>query len=364
MEGIHYSASEQIISRLNETKKALEQIKEGQRTILDVAEWKPKFFQTQSKHQKQYLGELLEVINERFDKEEVITLCFQLDIEYDDLPAEGNKNKIRELIKFLHRHQRISELIQICKFERPDIVWDWGVNQNTDNLFGQQITDLRTQNQDLILQNFQYFEFLNRNFTRFWNHYLMDIKIEFPSLLLLVGENNVTLNLDKPFENDYIVKLICQYPVRPHLVSNVTGYKLQKLKIESPFGGNQTSDISISDSWLAKINPWLNRLREFLHYIPTKVYFDEYESDFISQIQTSIKIFDNVEMVLGRERTISTKNNRITPNDSEDHALHVLFNFLKQVDRDEKWCGLRKVITDDGNILWLCEKHRKIYEAM
>ncbi|MDM8532496.1 leucine-rich repeat domain-containing protein [Anaerolineales bacterium HSG25] len=39
-------------------------------------------------------------------------------------------------------------------------------------------------------------------------------------------------------------------------------------------------------------------------------------------------------------------------------ALHALLN---QVDSSHHWAGLTKVITKDGNILWLCDEHRGLY---
>lgn len=44
-------------------------------------------------------------------------------------------------------------------------------------------------------------------------------------------------------------------------------------------------------------------------------------------------------------------------------ALRALYNFLKQVDPNEVWSGLYKTPTPDGNILWLCEEHRREYQS-
>ncbi len=43
-------------------------------------------------------------------------------------------------------------------------------------------------------------------------------------------------------------------------------------------------------------------------------------------------------------------------------ALRALYQFLVQVDASRTWGGLSKVVTPDGNILWLCEKHRQEFE--
>ena len=46
----------------------------------------------------------------RFNEEELKTLCFELEVEYDDLPASGRVNKARELVTYLNRRGRLPEL--------------------------------------------------------------------------------------------------------------------------------------------------------------------------------------------------------------------------------------------------------------
>jgi internalin A len=44
-------------------------------------------------------------------------------------------------------------------------------------------------------------------------------------------------------------------------------------------------------------------------------------------------------------------------------ALRALYSFLKEKDKAQFWGGLQKVITPEGNILWLCEQHAHPYES-
>ena len=44
-------------------------------------------------------------------------------------------------------------------------------------------------------------------------------------------------------------------------------------------------------------------------------------------------------------------------------ALRFLHNFLREVDQQQFWGGLEKVVTPDGNILWLCSLHARPYEV-
>jgi hypothetical protein len=54
-----------------------------------------------------------------FDEEELRTLCFDLEVDYDDLRGEGRAGKARELVVYFERRGRISELVAYCRRVRP-----------------------------------------------------------------------------------------------------------------------------------------------------------------------------------------------------------------------------------------------------
>jgi outer membrane protein assembly factor BamB len=58
---------------------------------------------------------------EHFDEQELRTLCFALNVDYDDLPVSGKANKARELIIYLERRGRLGELLYLCQQERPHL---------------------------------------------------------------------------------------------------------------------------------------------------------------------------------------------------------------------------------------------------
>jgi hypothetical protein len=58
---------------------------------------------------------LLEAIDRHFDGEELRTLCFELEVDYDSLPARGKINKARELIKYCERSRRLDRLVDLCR---------------------------------------------------------------------------------------------------------------------------------------------------------------------------------------------------------------------------------------------------------
>jgi hypothetical protein len=54
-----------------------------------------------------------------FDEQDLITICFNLKLSYEDLPGHGRANKARELIIYLDRRGRLNELLYLCQQERP-----------------------------------------------------------------------------------------------------------------------------------------------------------------------------------------------------------------------------------------------------
>ncbi len=76
--------------------------------------------------ERAYLIHLRQTLATRFDEGELRTLCFDLGIDYDDLPATGKSHKATALVAYLHRHGRINELVRVGKQSRPELAWDAG----------------------------------------------------------------------------------------------------------------------------------------------------------------------------------------------------------------------------------------------
>lgn len=66
---------------------------------------------------------LRQLIERHFNTEELRTLCFDLEIDYESLGGEGKQGKIRELINYAKRADRLDELHQYLKSERADVSW-------------------------------------------------------------------------------------------------------------------------------------------------------------------------------------------------------------------------------------------------
>jgi hypothetical protein len=75
---------------------------------------------------------LLEAIDRHFDGEELRTLCFELEVDYDSLPARGKINKARELIKYCERSRRLDRLVDLCRQKRPFVDWPAFIHPSQD----------------------------------------------------------------------------------------------------------------------------------------------------------------------------------------------------------------------------------------
>ena len=72
----------------------------------------------------EYLVKLHDLLTEHFDASELQGLCFQLGLDYDELPGSTKPDKARELILYLNRRRRIHELVEAGKTLRPTVQWE------------------------------------------------------------------------------------------------------------------------------------------------------------------------------------------------------------------------------------------------
>lgn len=75
--------------------------------------------------ERDLLSQLREILATRFDEGELKTLCFELALDYADLPGEGKANKARELVAYWVRQHDLAMLVRVGKKLRPDISWPY-----------------------------------------------------------------------------------------------------------------------------------------------------------------------------------------------------------------------------------------------
>ncbi len=68
-------------------------------------------------------NQLRQILATRFDTSDLRTLCFELDVEYGNLPGRSKAEKEQELIVYLERRNRLSDLAKVGRRLRPDIPW-------------------------------------------------------------------------------------------------------------------------------------------------------------------------------------------------------------------------------------------------
>ena len=69
------------------------------------------------------LPELVEKIARVFSLSDLRGLCFQLEIDYDDLSGQNKKDKIIALVNYCKNRQRLDELVNQCQKLRPKETW-------------------------------------------------------------------------------------------------------------------------------------------------------------------------------------------------------------------------------------------------
>lgn len=71
------------------------------------------------------LSRLRQNLADHFSDEELRSLCFDLDVDYERLPGQGKDGKGRELIAFMRRTDQLPALIAECRRQRPNVSWDY-----------------------------------------------------------------------------------------------------------------------------------------------------------------------------------------------------------------------------------------------
>jgi len=77
-------------------------------------------------------GQLHEAICQAFDEEELRTLCFDLDLDYDALRGDGKDAKARELVGWHTRRGALMDLVKAVQRRRPkNLFWANVMNDET-----------------------------------------------------------------------------------------------------------------------------------------------------------------------------------------------------------------------------------------
>lgn len=198
----------------------------------------------------------------------------------------------------------------------------------------------------------QGYELLRRDFTRLWNYEMAELEAECPNAFVLMPGSRRPFDPKSIFSTEYTLYLMCQHPGGPHIVEGEQGYPLLK-----------------SREWWGTLAPWLKRMADYLRYMPKiRGLAEAYDEEIFKRIKASLDIFERVldnipEEIETHDRTEQLRAGGLFESrETTGSALRLLHSFLEEVDPTRHWCGLRKTVTRDGNILWLCAEHEKTYK--
>ena len=73
---------------------------------------------------------LRQLLTAHFNESELVTLCFDIEIDYESLSGQGKAAKARELVAYVRRHGQFNHLLTKCQETRPHVDW-WSVVAQT-----------------------------------------------------------------------------------------------------------------------------------------------------------------------------------------------------------------------------------------
>jgi hypothetical protein len=73
--------------------------------------------------QKDSRAILRDLLDGYFSEDDLRDLCFEMSIDYDNLPGSGKRNKARELVLYCEHRNITADLIARCREQRPHADW-------------------------------------------------------------------------------------------------------------------------------------------------------------------------------------------------------------------------------------------------
>jgi hypothetical protein len=92
-----------------------------------------------------------------------------------------------------------------------------------------------------------------------------------------------------------------------------------------------------------------------------------HDESFYKQIEFNVELFKTAIELAPRldeddERPSFMRMGELSKAfETQGSALRALHTALQEIDPKRHWCGLRKVATNDGNLLWLCPEHARFH---
>jgi internalin A len=178
---------------------------------------------------------------------------------------------------------------------------------------------------------------------------LHKLDAECPAMVTIAPEQSRMLNESNVFATHYRVQLWCQMPDCPH-----------------PLG--EWYDLPQPKDWLIKLKPWMSTILQTLQFIipaagvaqsfvPQEVW-KKAEDQFAAMTEL-VAILPDVKDKF-REYDLPEREHSAAR--ISGAGLRVIYELLHHLDSSHKWGGLRRTTTPEGDILWLCPTHYKVFD--
>ncbi|MCX6828768.1 MAG: leucine-rich repeat domain-containing protein [candidate division Zixibacteria bacterium] len=232
----------------------------------------------------------------------------------------------------------------------------YGIHPSTNE---QILTDLKGIKGQLGKQHEQLTDLLIRNFVRLFNLELSKMEADCPSLITISPKQKGVLTKANIFSTTYEVQCWCQMPGDSHPMEKGI-YELTQPKV-----------------WLQKAMPILKHVIEILKfYVPLISATAKGVLPQSSWDMARIRLEGMAEIADLMPRTEESSDLIYKPDTIGRHLYHrertlqqfggaelrVIFELLDHLDPSHYWGGLRKTPSPEGDILWLCPKHYKIFD--
>lgn len=231
-----------------------------------------------------------------------------------------------------------------------------GIHSSTHDRLEGKIDDIHkivTEQSELLAQIGQLSEQLLRESMRSWNFQTSSLFNELPSLFVLMPSDRKSFDARKWFNEAVHLYLLCQHPAQPHIVENEKEYVIQ-----------------LDHEWWRQVAPWVRRLSKVLKYVPNLgPVAKAYDEVWYESIERQAEVFSAASKALP---TLAERTHQLEKHynelpfgaivEPEAAALRALHTFLRE-QKSQHLCGLQRVVTNDGNVLWLCSEHAKFHSV-
>jgi small GTP-binding protein len=163
-----------------------------------------------------------------------------------------------------------------------------------------------------------------------------------PNIFTLKRIESVMKEFDLTYQ--YKLQLYCQMPGCNH-------------SIGEPY------NINIPKDWIIAIGPYYNKMLKILKYtLPlampgVKTIIDDADFDVVKPYVDSVKEYSKIFHDVKSEFIESIKSS-YTP----EEPIRNIRLLLDSVDANHNWAGLRRLVSPEGHILWLCKEHFAEYK--